>query len=561
MVNWKSRKLGDMLWFANGLVFVVLVNLLGANHFFRIDLTEEKRYSIKDQTKEILSGLDDDVYIEVFLEGDLNPGFRRLQKNIREILEEFRIYSGNRIRYVFTDPAVAMGQKARSEFMTELASRGIQPTNVVDRKDGQRVEKIIFPGAILTYGGAETGVMLLKGNKAGTSEQVINQSVEGVEYELASAIYKLVNAERPRVGFVSGHGELDSLELASLNNDLLEFYDVFHVRLKENSDLHRYDALIIAKPATAFSPQEKYKLDQYIMNGGEVMFLIDKLHVNMDSVSREDYLAMPYDLNLDDLLFRYGVRLNADLVQDRNAALYPVITGQVGGKPQVQLIDWPFLPLINQYADHPVTRNLDAVVTRFVGSIDTVKAEGIRKTPLMFTSPYARKINAPVNVSVNELRKGIRAEDFSSGHIPVGYILEGRFTSLFKNRFAPEGVDTAGFRGQGVPAKIVVIADGDIARNEINPRSKQPQALGFDPFTNYTFANRDLLLNAMAFLTAENGLIQARNREVKIRPLDREKVQSERLTWQVINIVLPVVLLVLYGVGRTYWRKRKFARF
>jgi gliding-associated putative ABC transporter substrate-binding component GldG len=561
MVNWKSRKLGDILWFANGLVFVVLINLLGTRYFFRADLTEEKRYSIKPQTREMLKNLDDEVYVEVFLEGDLNAGFRRFQKSIRETLEEFRIYSNNKVRYIFTDPSIAQGQKARSEFMAGLASRGIQPTNVVDKKDGQRVEKIVFPGAILSYGGFETGVMLLKGNKAANPEEVINQSVEGIEYELANAIYKLANTDRPRIGFVEGHGELDSLDIASFNNDLLEFYDVYKVRGKEKSDLTRYDALIIAKPVSAFSTEEKFKLDQYIMNGGKVLFLLDKMNVSLDSVSREDYFAMPYDLNLDDQLFRYGVRINPDLVQDRVAALYPVVTGEVDGKPQMQLIDWPFFPLVNHYADHTLTHNLDAVVTRFVSSIDTVKAEGIRKTPLLFTSQYARKLSAPVNVSVNELRRQTKTEEFSSGPIPVGYLLEGKFISLFKNRFLPEGADTGSFKDQSVPTKLIVIADGDLARNELNPRSHQPQALGFDPFTNYTFANRDLLMNALAYLTAENGLIQTRNKQVKIRPLDRAKAQAEKIKWQMINLVIPVVVLILYGVARAYWRKRKFARF
>jgi ABC-2 type transport system permease protein len=560
MVNWKSRKLGDFLWFANALAIVVLLNMLASNYFFRADLTEENRYTIKDQTRNLLRSLDEDVYVEVFLDGDLNSGFRRFRKNIEETLEEFRIYSGDRVKYVFTDPSLAAGEKARNEFMRDLAARGIQPTNVVDNRNGQRAEKIIFPGAIVSYGGFETGVMLLKGNKASSSEEVINQSVEGVEFEIANAIYKLANSDRKRIGFVTGHGELDSLSVASLKSELLEFYDVSRANLSRPGSLPVYTALVIAKPVKAFSEAEKYNLDQFIMKGGKVLLMLDKMEANMDSASNETALAIPNATNLDDQLFRYGVRVNLDLIQDQNSGLYPVITGYVGGKPQMQMLNWPFFPLINNYPEHPVTRNLDAVLTRFVSSIDTVKAEGIRKSPLLFTSPYARVLGSPVNISINQLR-GLKPQDFSTSHIPVAYLLEGKFTSLYKNRFLPTDVDGSGFLPQGRRSKIIVVADGDIARNEINPRNHQPQQLGFDSYTNYTFANRDFLVNALAYLTEENGLIQTRNKQVKIRPLDKEKIREGKLLWRVVNLVLPLALLIAFGMVRFIIRKRNYSRF
>jgi gliding-associated putative ABC transporter substrate-binding component GldG len=559
MVNINGKKLGDFLMLANGLVLLILINILASAHFFRIDLTEEKRYSIKAPTKEILNALDEPVYVEVYLDGELNAGFKRFRKSIEETLEEFRVYSGDKINYSFTDPATAMSEKARSEFMNELMSKGIQPTNVIDNKDGQRKEKIIFPGALISFGGYEAGVTLLKGNKAQTPDEEINQSIEGIEFELANTIYKLTNTDRKRIGFVTGHGELDSLQMAGFNNALLELYDVFKVDL--NRLERKYDALIIAKPRRAFTQLEKFKLDKYIMRGGKVMFLLDKLEASMDSASNENYYAFPYDLNLDDQLFKYGVRINLDLIQDRSAGMYPVITGQTSGKPQLQLMDWPFFPLINHYGDHPITRNLDAVVTRFVSSIDTVKAVGIKKLAIMMTSPYTRTLAAPVNVSINSLRQDVKPENYTQSSIPVGYLLEGKFSSLFKNRFMPEGADPTDTITESIPTKILVIADGDIARNDVNPRTLQPQPLGYDPFTKYTFANQDLLMNALAYLTNENGLIRARNKEVKIRPLDRDKVQDEKLKWQVVNLGLPILLLCLYGIVRAMLRKRKYASF
>jgi ABC-2 type transport system permease protein len=560
MVNWKSRKLGDFLRLANGLAIIILLNLIAAKFFFRIDLTEEKRYTIKDQTRELLKSLDEDVYVEVFLEGELNAGFRRFRKNIEETLEEFRIYSDGRVKYVFTNPSLATGEKARNEFMRDLSARGIQPTNVIDNKDGQRVEKLIFPGAIVSFGGMETGVMLLKGNKASSSEEVINQSVEGVEFELANAIHKLANSERKSVAFTRGHGELDSLAVASFTQELQELYDVLRVDLRRPVDRSKYDVLIIARPTGPFSEVEKYQLDQFIMRGGKVMFLIDKMDASMDSASSESALAIPNRTNLDDQLFKYGVRVNLNLVQDQNSGLYPVITGQVGGKPQVQMMNWPFFPLINTYPAHPVTRNLDAVLTKFASSIDTVKAEGVRKSPLLFTSPYSRVLGTPVNISINRLRD-LKPQDFSVANVPLAYLLEGKFTSLYKNRFLPDGINERDFVADGKETKMLVIGDGDIARNEINPRNRQPQALGFDSFTNYTFANRDLLMNALAYLTEENGLIQTRSKQVKIRPLDKEKIKAEGTKWQMINLVAPLVLLAGYGALRFFIRRRKYTRF
>lgn len=561
MVNWKSKKTGDFLLLANGLVMLVLINLLSAQYFFRLDLTEEKRYSIHPSTRQLLHALDDDVYVEVYLEGELNAGFRRFQKAIRETLEMFRVYSGNRVHYTFSDPAAAMSRQARQEFMAELASKGIQPTNVIDTRDGERVEKIIFPGVVIAYGGAEKGVMLLKGNKAATPEEEINQSIEGIEFEIANAIYKLTEPAPPQIGMVRGHGELRGPAFRAFEDAVAEVFLLREVTLA-GPGLEGFDALVVAKPTGAFSPTEKYSLDQYIMRGGKVLFLIDRLDASMDSATQASYFAFPYETGLDDQLFRYGVRINPDLVQDRYAARYPVITGErPDGTPQIHLMEWPFFPLINGFADHVITRNLDRVLTRFVSSIDTVKAEGVRKIPLMFSSRYSRRISAPVNININELRRDLPAEQFTESFIPVAWLLEGTFSSLYRNRFLPEGADETTFLPESRNTSLIVVADGDLPRNDVNPRTGEPLPLGFDPFSNYTFANRDLLLNMISFLADENGLIRARSKEVRIRPLDREQIAREKLKWQAINLVSPLALLFVFGVARHYWRRQKYANF
>jgi gliding-associated putative ABC transporter substrate-binding component GldG len=562
MVNWKSKQLGDVLMLANGFVLLLLINLLASYYFVRLDLTEEKRFSIKEPTKAMLEKLEEPVYIEVFLAGDLNPSFTRFQRSIKEILEEFRVYSGGKVRFVFTDPATAMGEKARNEFMQDLASRGVQPRNVINNKDGQRVEKIIFPGALISYEGFETGVNLLKGNSAaGGSEGVINQAIEGVEYELANAIYKLSNNERKQVGLVQGHAELSGAPISSLRDALQDKFDVDEVLLNEASALNSYDALIIAKPQQQFSEPEKFVLDQYLMQGGNLLFLIDKLEASADSASRDDYFAFPYDLNLDDQLFKYGFRINLDLIQDRAAALFPVVTGMAGNKPQIQLMDWPFFPLVNRYAEHEITRNLDAVLTRFVSSIDTVKVDNVKRTPVLFSSQYARTLTAPVRVSINDIRNNLKAEDFQQAYLPIAYLAEGTFPSLFKNRFIPEGVKATTMLESSKPAKIILISDGDMARNDVNPRTGQAQVLGFDRFSNYTFANLDLLVNGVSWLVDDNGLLTARTKEVKIRPLDKEKIKQERLYWQLLNVAAPILVIVLFGIVWAFIRRKKFASF
>jgi ABC-2 type transport system permease protein len=560
--SWLSKRgTGDLLLLANGVALILLLNMAGAHYFFRLDLTEEKRYSIKEPTKDLLKNLGDEVYIEVFLEGELNPSFKRLRNSIEETLTEFQIYSNHKVQFEFTDPSSAMSQKSRNEFMTGLAAKGIQALPVIESKDGERSEKIIFPGALISSGGFETGVMLFKGNRTLGSQEVLNQSIEGIEFELASAIYKISNISRKRIGIVKGHGELDSLEIASFNNALLDQYDVFDVTIGSKPTIDPYDVLVLAKPRSGFNESEKYKLDQYLMNGGKLLLLLDRLDAVMDSASRENNYAFPYDLRLDDQLFRYGVRVNPDLVQDRNASKYPIVTSVVNNRPQIMQMDWVFFPVINQYADHPITRNLDAILTKFVSSIDTVKAIGVRKTPLLFSSDYSRKMAAPVKVSVSDLRKNVNPETFSEGKIPVAYLLEGEFTSLYKSRFIPEGSDPNIFLEKSKSTMIIVVADGDIVRNGVNPRNGQPQQLGFDPLTQYTYANEDLLRNMITYLIDENGLITARNKEVKIRPLDKEKIRNNRAYWQSINLALPLVVVALLGLLITYLRKRRYSNF
>ncbi len=561
MVNLESKKLESIVQFLLGIMVIILINQIVARFVYRLDLTEEKRFTISDATKNMLRNLEDVVYVEVYLEGHLPAGVKRLQKSVRETLDEFKVYAGPNLQFRFIDPATAKSQKARNEYYENLIKKGIQATNLYDNVDGKQTQVLIFPGALLSYGDKEAGITFLKGNKASSPQEQLNQSVEGVEFEFATAIKSLTEQKTQRIAMLQGHGELDTLSNAGLTATLMAKYKVFHVDLRQRQNLLGFDAIIIAQPREAFSEADKYKIDQFVMQGGKAVFLIDALYADMDSAGSENNLALPYETNLDDLFFKYGFRVNRDLVLDMNAGPYPVVVGNVGENTQVRLLPWPFFPLVNDFSKHPTVRNLDAVITHFVSTIDTVKADGIVKTPLIRTSQYSRVMSSPVRVSINELKKEMKPELFNAGPQTIAWLYEGKFTSLYKNRFLPEGTDAATFKADGVSAKMLIVSDGDIARNEGNPKTGQPLELGFDKYTEKKYANADFLLNALTYLLDDDGIIQTRAKEIKIRPLDAVKVKNERLTWQVINLVLPILAIILFGIVKYFLRKRRYTRF
>ena len=555
----ESNSLGKVLVVLVAITGFVLVNQLANKFFFRLDLTEEKRFSITDATKKQLQELPDVVTIEIYLAGDLPAGFKRMQQSLLETVEEFNIYSDNKISYQVIDPNTAISNKSRAEYMQSIMAKGLQPTDVFITDEGKRIQKRIFVGVIISYGNRELAVQLFKGNQTATPEERLNQSVEGIEYELANGIHQITQDRKSLVGLVTGHNEMDSLNLYSFTRLLQEQYRTRKVKLnalnKQSPDL-----LMLIQPKSTFSTFEKYQLDQYIMNGGKVIFLLDKVAVNMDSAAIGTY-SFPYDLNLDDMLFKYGVRINNDLVQDFVAGVYPIIVGSSGDQPQIQLLQWPFFPIINKYSKHVIVRNLDATKAEFISSIDTVKATGIVKTVLLSTSDYSRVSTAPVYVDINILQESLSPEKFNKQNIAVGYLLEGGFTSHFKNQFLPEDIDEADFLAEGKATSMVVIADGDFVKNALDPRNGEPLPVGFDPFMGQQFANGDLIMNAIQYLLAGDGLINARAKQVIIRPLDKVKVGILKEYYQLLNILLPLVMIFFVGMVVFVIRKRKYTRF
>ena len=556
-----SRKYRDLIRYAMALVGLVLLNVAAARYFFRVDLTQDQRYTLNPATRQLLENLERPVYVEVYLEGDFPAAFSRLRQALREKLDEFRVYAGADFRYAFVDPAAAADNAARNARYQQLAEDGVQPTRLFDNEGGARKEKTIFPGALVTSGQQQQAANFLRGNQRAanvTPEQRLNRAVEGVEYELAAAVKRATQVRRRRVGLVRGQRELNDYETFGLYTALKPYYDVQRVTLADQATLDGYDALIVARPDAPFSEADKYKIDQFVVNGGRVLFFLDALAIELNQVGPEGTLALPRELNLTDLLFKWGVRLNGDLIQDLVAARIPMVVGYVGNQPQTQPLPWWYFPLANTFADHPITKNLDAVLLRFVGTIDTVKAAGIRKTPLLYTSRYSRVRPAPVAVSFNEARVEPSPQAFGAGPQPVAYLLEGRFSSAYTNRRVPAAAG-APFRSQNLPARVLVVSDGDVVRNEL-ARDSSAYPLGFDRASQLTFANQDLVLNALEYMLDAEGVVLARTKEIALRPLDAARLRSQRLGWQLLNVVGPLLLLALFGTAYHLWRRRRYGR-
>ncbi|XWN35046.1 MAG: gliding motility-associated ABC transporter substrate-binding protein GldG [Roseivirga sp.] len=531
----------------------------GGRCYFRLDLTEDQRYSLHPATKSLLRTLEEEVHVEIYLEGDLPAEFKQLRKATQELLEEWKVHARRPLRYQFVH-LDQLEPEPKKDHLRRLAAQGIQPTNLFLQTKGQRTEKFIFPGALLTYKGQESGVLLLKGNKMVGPAQMINQSIESLEYELVSALQQLVGTQRKSVALLRGHGEPERQQLHGLTSALEERYTLHIVDFSAQSTLTDYDALLITQPQQPFTEAEKYLLDQYIMQGGKVLFFLDQLRISMEHLRRQEAFAFPLDLGLDDQLFRYGVRINTDLVQDLHAGVYPVVAGRLGNQPQIKLLPWPFFPLVNYFASHLITKNMDVLYPQFVSSIDKIQVQGVTHTPLVFTSQYARRLGTPVHVDLEALRETPDKSLYHQGPLPLAYLLEGTFPSLYKNRFLPEGIDATHFLMDSAPTKLLVMGSGSLVLNGWDRRKNQPLPWGYDPFLQQHFANPDFVLNALAYMLQEEGLINVKNKELKVRLLDPVKITQDRLFWQLVNLLAPLVALLLLGLAWNYGYKKAYTK-
>jgi ABC-2 type transport system permease protein len=538
------------------LLGLVVFNVLSAFVYARLDLTSDKRYTLTGGTRQLLGTLPGRVHVDVYLTGALPPGFKRLENAVQETLEGFKAEAGSQISYRFIDPLAGTSTE-QSKRLEELAGVNLQPTNLVAPQGGKRTEQLIVPGAVVHFEGKKIGVLLLKGNKAASPEEQLNQSYEGVEYQLAAAIRRLTQPEgsRRRVGLVFGHTQVPPERFSDILASVQANYDLFFVDLRKPGPVEGVDALMLLKPDQPFAESEVFKLDQYVVKGGRLLCIVDGQRI--DSVGREGSYARPLLLGLDDLLFNWGARVNKDVVKDLTSSVIPLNVGNLGDKPNIQALPWRFYPIINTFGDSPITRNLDALYTRFVSTIDTVRANGIQKTVLLRTSPYTQVLKTPTLISYNEARQQPAPATYTGGSRNVGTLLEGRFTSLYANQLLPDSLKT-GYQERGEAAKVLLCSDGDLVVNDVDYKRETPLPLGYDRFTRTQFGNKDFVLNALDYLVDPNGLITARQREVPLRPLDKIKIGAERTQWQALNVVGPLGLIGLLGLVWQVVRRRRY---
>jgi gliding-associated putative ABC transporter substrate-binding component GldG len=566
-----NKILASKLWWLFLLIVLVVVNYLASVVHTRVDLTQEKRYTLSPATKKLVKGLHDKVSITVLLTGDMPAGFKKLSNSTKEMLQELKELGGSNIQFKFEKPGEGLSDTAKEKMMVHLDSLGLKPTNIkVKAKAGEsQEERLVYPGALVKYKDREVAIDLLQGQDMTGGVQSLNNAEALLEYKMARSIQKITADTVPAVGYLVGNGEPLTYNVFDLiDHTLRQEYRFGFVPIDSVPVIPTvFDALVIVKPTTKFNDQQKLKLDQYIMNGGKVIWLIDKLYAEMDSLMRShsDFVAFDRNLNLDDQLFKYGVRINDNLVQDLQCDKIPLVVGNYGNQPQMQLMPWPYFPTLSSYSGHPIARNLNNVLSIFPNSIDTVK-NNIKKTILLSTSESSRIISTPAIVTLNSIKTEDDLKTFNQPFIPVAVLLEGRFSSLYTNRLSNGTLDTmAGLYKQPFRAatekesKMIVVSDADIVANVVT-QNEGPLPMGYNQFTNNQYANKDFFLNCIQYLTDSSGILETRSKDFALRLLDTKKTDEDKAQWQIMNIGLPVILVLIFGFVYQALRKRKYQR-
>ncbi len=546
------------------------LNLLSSVWHVRLDLTEERRFTVSDATRRLVRELEGPVEITVLLDGDMPAGFHKLANASRDLLNDLRDIAPDRVNFRFARPVTDADDSTRVYVYDSLQRLGVSPTNVkAQTKKGEGSEEtLLFAGAVVRYGDRTVGVDLLSGQSQLSGIESLNNAEALLEYRFADAIRKASRETVPLVGYLAGNGEPLDYRIYDLIEQTFRPNYAFRI-IPIDSVTHipsDFSAVCVVKPMKPFTDAQKLKIDQYVMRGGRVIWMLDNLYASLDSLQRSEgsFIAFDLGLNIEDLLFRYGVRINRDLVQDLQNDGIPSVIGQMGDKPQIEVLPWPYYPLLRHNGQHPIAKNMDYVLSKFPQSIDTIKAQGIRKTILLTTSNAARSLPTPAKVEWESIRTQEDLESFRAADIPVAVLLEGRFSSLYANRIGRAQADSLQVL-QGTPflsasereGKMVVVADGDLPLNEVSQQDG-PLQMGMNAYTRQQYANRSFLLNTLEYLTDSTGILETRSKDYTLRLLDDKRVETERLQWQVIDIIGPMLLMLLFIAGWQYWRKRRY---
>ena len=586
-INWKAIfkpssvkadvKKSHILQLVLGLVIIIFLNVIGYFFFARIDLTQEKRYTLSESSKKLMSNLEDIVFIRCYLEGDIPSEYKKLRNETKEMLDQFRAYN-NDIEYEFVDPNNFENAKDKNEFYQRLFEKGFSPLLTTSTNNNSQVQQYIFPYLEITYKGRTTIVPLISSKNGFSSDGIVNASIENLEYNLYTAIRSVATQQRGKVAFLYGHGEWQVENIWDFISSLNEYYTVDSISINEklnaltervydsvNPNLvkikNKFDCLVIAKPTSIFSYKDLYLIDQYIMHGGKVLWLVDPLLVSMDSLQTQaNTFAISNFTGVDDILFRYGVKLNTNLVTDMQCAKIPIVTGQYqNNTPQMTYYPWNFFPEISPNSNHIISDKISPVKMEFASSIDTTNSPA-KKTVLLSSSNRTRVLNSPVNVSLQMLKQKQDASLFNSGAKDVAILLEGEFSSAFKNRLTPEMElnSQMAYKDFSDTTAMIVIADGDVIRNDFMNGQLLP--LGYDKYTRQMYGNKEFLINCVNYLCGDEDLIPLRSREVIMRRLDVAKIEREKTAWQIVNVALPIVVIVLFGILLAVLRKKTFTK-
>jgi ABC-2 type transport system permease protein len=547
-------------------IAILVINFAGSFIVLRADLTAEGRYTLSDKTRSLLKETDDHIFIKIYLDGDDLPvGFKRMRRALGDMLEVFNYYAAGEMSYKYINPGQLPDQKARFGLYKELYDKGIVPIESQEvTEEGKTSQKMVFPAVVVVYKGKDIGVNLLKNDPRFQvdSDENINNSIQSLEYELTNAIRKLSQPKKPEIAFIEGHGELDEYQAMDISTSLSEYYEVKRGEINQTPGiLDPFAAIIIAKPSKIYTETDKLIIDQYIMKGGKVLWLLEGASITMDSLRKlPTTVAMPMENNLSDLLFRYGVRLNPGLMQDMQCSPIGLARQGMDNRPRIDLFPWPFNPVILSSNTHEINKYLNLIRLEFAASLDTVASSpGVKKTILLHSSNKARFDYAPLQVSIENVQAMNQQSKYTAKALPVAVLMEGAFESNFKNRMLDNLVIPANqLIHQSKPTKMIVVADGDIAVNAVSAKG-EIYPIGFDVNEKRAYqGNKEFLINALNYLTDDEGLMSVRLREIKMRLLNKDKLLKEKTFWKTLNTLLPVILIVLVALMAYYIRRRKY---